>query len=184
MKLFVTEILINLFICSYNVFIRCFLIKIVLYVFLTFRICVNPYNYCSACDFCVRGQPQFCVKEAMKTALGYNKDGGFQQFIVLPGQLCFVLPPTMQLKQSVFCQPLSTILRGWDNMGKIALDSKILIAGAGNCNCYSLVVQNFICLNIFVSYFVQSNVIFSSKITFPSIELNLLNEEVFNLFDI
>ena len=68
--------------------------------------------------------------------------------------------------------------------GKIALDSKILIAGAGNCNFYSLVGQNFICLNIFVSYFVQSNVIFSSKITFLSIELNLLNEEVFNLFDI
>ncbi|XP_066931972.1 uncharacterized protein [Clytia hemisphaerica] len=95
------------------------------------RICVNPYNYCGSCAFCVRGQPQFCVKEAMKTALGYQKDGGFQEYIVLPGHLCFPLPPTMQLRQSVFCQPLSTILRGWDNMGKIALDSKVLIAGAG-----------------------------------------------------
>ena len=128
-----------------------FLIKTVLdFFFLTFRICVNPYNYCSAFYFCVRGQPQFCVKEAMKTALGYNKDGGFQQFIVLPGQLCFVLPPTMQLKQSVFCQPLSTILRGWDNMGKIALDSKILIAGAGNCkllfiSCTKFYLPKYFC---------------------------------------
>lgn len=92
---------------------------------------MNPYNYCSTCDYCVRGQPQFCVNEAMKTALGYLKDGGWQQFIIVPGQLCFVLPPSMSLRQSVFCQPLSTVLRGWDNMGNIFLDSKILVAGAG-----------------------------------------------------
>lgn len=79
----------------------------------------------------MRGQPQFCVNEAMKTALGYMKDGGWQQYIVVPGHLCFVLPASMSLKMSVFCQPVSTILRGWDNMGKVPSDAKVLVAGAG-----------------------------------------------------
>jgi len=95
------------------------------------RICVNPYDYCSSCHYCVRGQPQFCVTDAMKTALGYMKDGGWQQYIVVPGHLCFLLPSDMSLKQSVFCQPLSTIIRGWDNMGRVDQDAKILVAGAG-----------------------------------------------------
>jgi len=79
----------------------------------------------------------------MRTALGYRKDGGWQQYIVLPSQLCFVLPPTMMLKQSVFCQPLSTILRGWDNMGKVALDSKVLIVGAGTYSRYYIYTAKF-----------------------------------------
>ena len=102
-----------------------------LFFFVTHRVCVNPYDYCSVCLYCTRGHPQFCIKDAMKTAIGYMRDGGWQQFCVVPGHLCFLLPSGMSLKQSVFCQPLSTILRGWSNMGNVELDAKILISGAG-----------------------------------------------------
>jgi len=95
------------------------------------RVCVNPYDYCSHCYYCVRGQTQFCVTDGMKTAIGYMKDGGFQQYTNVPSHLCTILPDDMPLQQSVFCQPLSTIIRGWDNMGKVTEDSKILIGGAG-----------------------------------------------------
>ena len=88
------------------------------------RVCINPYDYCTVCHYCIRGQTQFCVKDAMKTALGYWKDGGWQNYIIVPGHLCFVLPTSMSLKQSVFCQPLSTIIRGWDNMGDVKPDAK------------------------------------------------------------
>ena len=95
------------------------------------RVCINPYDYCTVCHYCIRGQTQFCVKDAMKTALGYWKDGGWQNYIIVPGHLCFVLTTSMSLKQSVFCQPLSTIIRGWDNMGDVKPDAKVLVAGAG-----------------------------------------------------
>ena len=67
----------------------------------------------------------------MKTAFGYMRDGGFQEYCCVPARLCTKLPEDMRLQQSVFCQPLSTIIRGWDNMGHIPEDSKILIGGAG-----------------------------------------------------
>ena len=67
----------------------------------------------------------------MRTAYGYQKNGGMQKYCVVPSQLVHLVPPTMSLKQAVFCQPLSTIVRGWDNMGNVNSDAKILIAGAG-----------------------------------------------------
>lgn len=95
------------------------------------RVCINPYNWCGTCHYCTRGNPQFCISEAMRTAFGYQKNGGMQKYCVVPAQLVHLVPPTMSLKQAVFCQPLSTIIRGWDNMGHVDSDAKILIAGAG-----------------------------------------------------
>ena len=99
--------------------------------FFYFRVCINPYNWCGTCYYCTRGQPQFCISEAMRTAYGYQKNGGMQKYCVVPAQLVHAVPSTMSLKQAVFCQPLSTIVRGWDNMGHVESDSKVLIAGAG-----------------------------------------------------
>lgn len=67
----------------------------------------------------------------MKTALGIRKDGGFQKYLVIPGTLCFKLPDDMSLEESIFCQPLSNCIRGWDNMAHVDLDARILVAGAG-----------------------------------------------------
>lgn len=94
------------------------------------RVCVNPYNYCTLCHYCCHGQPQFCVNDGTKTALGYMKDGGWQQYCIVPSKLCHLLPTAMPIKISVLCQPYSSILQGWDNMGKIEQDSKILVSGA------------------------------------------------------
>eukprot|EP00111_Clytia_hemisphaerica_P009375 TCONS_00027510-protein len=95
------------------------------------RVCVNPFNFCSTCLYCVRGDTQFCVREGMKTAFGIMKDGGWQKYVVVPGSLCFQLPQGMSLQDSVFCQPLSNCIRGWDNMVHVDLDARILVAGAG-----------------------------------------------------
>jgi Threonine dehydrogenase and related Zn-dependent dehydrogenases len=72
----------------------------------------------------------------MKTALGIMKDGGWQKYVVVPATLCFVLPPKMLLEDSIFCQPLSNCIRGWDNMDHVNLDARILVAGAGINNFY------------------------------------------------
>ena len=97
----------------------------------SYRICVNPFNYCSTCLYCVRGDTQFCIHEGIKTAIGIMKDGGFQKYLVVPGTLCFKLPKEMSLQESVFCQPLSNCMRGWDNMTHVDLEARILVAGAG-----------------------------------------------------
>ena len=95
------------------------------------RVCVNPTSWCGTCHFCTRGNPQFCIKEAMHTAHGFFRDGGFQEYCRLSSHLCYVLPTTMELKQGILCQPLSEICRGWDNMEHYESDAKILVCGAG-----------------------------------------------------
>jgi len=95
------------------------------------RVCINPYNWCGTCHYCTRGKPQFCIYEAMRTAFGYQRNGGMQKYCIVPSQLVHLVPATMSLKQAVFCQPLSTIVRGWDNMGNVNSDARVLIAGAG-----------------------------------------------------
>ena len=92
---------------------------------------MNPYNFCGTCHYCTRGHPQFCTEEAMHTALGFQKNGGFQKYCIVPAHMVYPLPATMSLAGSVFTQPLSQIVRGWDNMGKIESDCNILVAGAG-----------------------------------------------------
>lgn len=67
----------------------------------------------------------------MKTAHGIMKDGGWQQFVIVHGHLCYVLPESMSLEDSVFCQPLSNCIRGWDNIGRIHNESRIIVAGSG-----------------------------------------------------
>eukprot|EP00794_Sanderia_malayensis_P012180 gene12180-13437_t len=95
------------------------------------RVCVNPTNWCGTCYYCTRGNPQFCVKEAMHTAHGFHKDGGFEEYCLVASNLCYLLPPTISLKQAIFCQPISDIARGWDNMQHYESDAKILVCGAG-----------------------------------------------------
>lgn len=94
-------------------------------------VCVNPFNFCSACMYCARGSIQFCLYEGMKTALGIGKDGGWQKYVTVSSTLCLVVPDHMDLRDSVFCQPLSNCVRGWDNIRKVDSDARILIAGAG-----------------------------------------------------
>ncbi|XP_065062957.1 uncharacterized protein LOC135689600 [Rhopilema esculentum] len=95
------------------------------------RVCVNPTSWCGTCHYCTRGNPQFCTKEAMHTAHGFHKDGGFQQYCLLASHLCYKLPEDMPLEQAIFCQPMSEICRGWDNLGNCDSDAKILVCGAG-----------------------------------------------------
>lgn len=95
---------------------------------------MNPFDACATCVYCVRGQTQFCTQEAMKTARGIMKDGGWQQSIVVPAHLCYVLPPSLSFKESIFIQPFSNCIHGWDNIGRIYNESKIVVAGSGNCD--------------------------------------------------
>lgn len=67
----------------------------------------------------------------MHTAHGFFKDGGFQEYCLLASNLCHKLPSDMSMKEAIFCQPMSDVCHGWDNMAHYESDSKILICGAG-----------------------------------------------------
>ena len=53
------------------------------------RVYVHYLVSCGCCDFCRRGHEQFCSKGQM---IGKHRDGGYAEFIKVPGRNVFVLP--------------------------------------------------------------------------------------------
>ena len=53
------------------------------------RICVHYLVHCGRCEFCVRGLEQFCRSGQM---IGKHRDGGYAEFIKVPGANAFPLP--------------------------------------------------------------------------------------------
>lgn len=53
------------------------------------RVCVHYLVTCGRCDFCKRGQEQFCRSVQM---IGKHRDGGYAEFIKVPGANAFLLP--------------------------------------------------------------------------------------------
>jgi propanol-preferring alcohol dehydrogenase len=53
------------------------------------RVCVHYLVTCGRCDFCKRGQEQFCRDVQM---IGKDRDGGYAEFIKVPGANALALP--------------------------------------------------------------------------------------------
>jgi D-arabinose 1-dehydrogenase-like Zn-dependent alcohol dehydrogenase len=53
------------------------------------RVCVHYLMHCAQCEFCKRGQEQFCRSVQM---IGKHRDGGYAEFIKVPARNAFVLP--------------------------------------------------------------------------------------------
>ncbi|MFL6544804.1 MAG: alcohol dehydrogenase catalytic domain-containing protein [Candidatus Udaeobacter sp.] len=53
------------------------------------RFCVHYLVHCGRCEFCVRGLEQFCRSGQM---IGKHRDGGYAEFIKVPGANAFPLP--------------------------------------------------------------------------------------------
>jgi propanol-preferring alcohol dehydrogenase len=53
------------------------------------RVCVHYLVHCGTCQFCMRGSEQFCRSGQM---IGKDRDGGYAEFIKVPGANVFQLP--------------------------------------------------------------------------------------------
>ena len=53
------------------------------------RVCVHYLAHCGSCEFCIRGLEQFCRSGQM---IGKHRDGGYAEFIKVPGASLFPLP--------------------------------------------------------------------------------------------
>lgn len=53
------------------------------------RVCVHYLVTCGCCEFCAGGKEQFCPSVQM---LGKHRDGGYGEFVRVPGRNAFVLP--------------------------------------------------------------------------------------------
>jgi len=60
------------------------------------RVCVHYLATCGVCEFCQRGNEQFCVSGKM---MGKYRDGGYAEFVVMPARSVFRLPDEIPFDQ-------------------------------------------------------------------------------------
>ena len=95
------------------------------------RVVVNPNSSCNACSYCKKGKPHFCIKGRSQTALGVFKNGGWSNYCRVGSHLVHKLPDKIPLKNGIFVEPMSCILRGWKQIGNVDQNGNILIIGCG-----------------------------------------------------
>src|SRR5437899_1890234 len=62
-------------------------------------VAVLPSSRCGECSACVRGDVQLCERQ-WAGALGFGRDGGYAEFVVVPESSCFPLPDGMTASQA------------------------------------------------------------------------------------
>jgi len=82
--------------------------KEVTYVSPCDRVCIHYLVSCGACDFCLGGNEQFCAKVQM---IGKHRDGGYAEFIAVPGRNVFALPDEISFEQGaiMMCSSATTL---------------------------------------------------------------------------
>ncbi len=72
------------------------------------RVCIHYLVSCGACDFCLRGNEQFCPKVQM---IGKHGDGGYAEFIAVPGRNVFALPDEISFERGaiMMCSSATTL---------------------------------------------------------------------------
>jgi len=88
---------------------------------------VDPFLFCGWCEQCKRGEYRFCKNELF---IGYQRPGGYSQFLCVPHTNVHPVPKTMGIQEGVLVETLSTVLAGMSVL-KPEAGKTCLLLGAG-----------------------------------------------------
>jgi D-arabinose 1-dehydrogenase-like Zn-dependent alcohol dehydrogenase len=112
------------------------------------RVCVHYLAHCGSCEFCVRGFEQSCRTGEM---IGKHRDGGYAEFIKVPGRNAFVLPGDVSLGVGAIMMCSSATALHALNKARVKPAESIAIFGFGGLGFSALqLAQAFDCGQIFV----------------------------------
>src|SRR6266403_5003416 len=92
------------------------------------RVCVHYLAHCGSCEFCVRGLEQFCRTGEM---VGKDRDGGYAEFIKVPGRNAFVLPDEISFEIGAIMMCSSATALHALNKARFKAGDSIAILGFG-----------------------------------------------------
>ncbi len=92
---------------------------------------------CGSCSACKEGRENLCLNNF--TAIGYQYNGGFAEYIVIPKngvkQGCVIkIPKTLDFDEATLIEPLSCVINGIENLN-IKKGSSVVVFGAGLIGC-------------------------------------------------
>jgi len=112
------------------------------------RVCVHYLVHCRTCEFCVRGLEQFCRSGQM---IGKHRDGGYAEFIKVPGINAFVLPDQISFEIGAILMCSSATALHALNKARLKPGESIAIFGFGGLGFSALqLARAFDCDQIYV----------------------------------
>src|SRR5207248_10282786 len=92
------------------------------------RVYVHYLVSCGCCDFCRRGHEQFCSKGQM---IGKHRDGGYAEFIKVPGRNVFLLPDEIPFEHGAIMMCSSATSLHALRKARLKSDERVAIIGFG-----------------------------------------------------
>src|SRR6266446_281245 len=112
------------------------------------RICVHYLVHCGSCEFCSRGQEQFCRTVQMT---GKHCDGGYAEFIKVPARNAFALPDEVSFEIGAIMMCSSATAFHALNKARLKPGESIAIFGFGGLGFSALqLARAFDCGKIYV----------------------------------
>jgi len=100
------------------------------------KICIGPLAYCSLCEFCKKGQYEYCLNYE---EIGQKWPGGLAEFIAIPQECVSLgnilpLPEGLDVTLGTLVEPLSSCINSHEKGGGTS-DKDIVVFGAGPLGC-------------------------------------------------
>jgi D-arabinose 1-dehydrogenase-like Zn-dependent alcohol dehydrogenase len=112
------------------------------------RVYVHYLVSCGCCDFCRRGQEQFCSKGQM---IGKHRDGGYAEFIKVPGRNVFLLPDGVPFEHGAIMMCSSATALHALNKARFKSDESVAVFGFGGLGFSALqLARAFCCDEVYV----------------------------------
>lgn len=112
------------------------------------RVCIHYLVSCESCDFCLRDNEQFCAQVQM---IGNHRDGGYAEFIKVPGRNAFPLPDEILFEQGAIMMCSSATAFHALNKARLKPGETVAIFGLGGLGFSALQLANvFNCGEIYV----------------------------------
>src|SRR5256885_9658110 len=112
------------------------------------RVCVHYLVHCGSCEFCVRGLEQFCRSGQM---IGKHRDGGYAEFIKVPGANAFLLPDEIPFEAGAIMMCSSATALHALNKARFKAGESIAIFGFGGLGYSALqLARAFDCRDVYV----------------------------------
>jgi D-arabinose 1-dehydrogenase-like Zn-dependent alcohol dehydrogenase len=92
------------------------------------RVCVHYLVHCGHCEFCLSGTEQFCTSGQM---IGKHRDGGYAEFIKIPGRNAFALPDEISFEAGAIMMCSSATAFHALNKARLKSGESIAIFGFG-----------------------------------------------------
>ena len=112
------------------------------------RVCVHYLVHCGSCEFCLRGLEQFCHTGKM---IGKHRDGGYAEFIKVPGANAFLLPEEISFEVGAIMMCSSATALHALNKARFKAGESIAIFGFGGLGFSALqLARAFDCGDVYV----------------------------------